>query len=149
MNPDGSGGPRGGTHPQNRKVVRGTRRSVVKVKRNYGTSGRVRVRNDPPRSTKLWQSTLLLLLSPLLQLKHLPVDILVPSRGATSAVTTIASPTHVVKCFATTVARRAILRETAEHQPNQPIKHPEQMSVKPTMVVVRSGITRETAPKQQ
>ena len=131
-----------------RMVVRDTGRSVVKVKRNSGTSERVRVRKIPQRNSKLWQSMLLLPLSLLPSLRHLPVDMLVPFLGAKSVTTTII-PAHVVNCRAPTVVKMGIRFDSAEHQPNQPIKLLEQVSVKPATVMVRSGITSETAPKQQ
>ena len=78
-------------------MVRGTRMSVVKVRRYFGKSKRVRVFKGPPRSTKLWQSKLLLLMSLLLQLKHIPIGMLVTSLGATGAITTIVSLAHAVR----------------------------------------------------
>ena len=47
------------------------------------------------------------------------------------------------------MARKVTSCEVAEHQPNQPIKLTEQASVRPAMVAAKSGITRETAQKQQ
>ena len=90
-----------------------------------------------------------LLLLLLQQLKRLPADILVPFLGVASAVIIITFPAHVVKCYATIVAKRATWQETAAHQFNQSIRQPEQVSVKPVIALARSGTTRETAPKQQ
>ena len=127
-------------------------REVVR-KENFGRRRRVSLHRSLRRNSKQWQSTLLLplllFLSSVPQLKHLPLDVLVFSCGATGAVTTIVSLAHVVKSFVKTMARRVTLRETAKHQPNQPIKLPERMSVRPTTVGVKSRISNETAPRQQ
>ena len=80
--------------------------------------------------------------------KLLPVDTLVPFLGAASAATIIVLPGHVVKDSATTVARRATLLETAENQPNQQINLPEQVSVRPAIIMVKLGTSRGTALSQ-
>ena len=125
----------------------------MKIRRNPGASGRVRVRKDLLRSSKLWQSALLLpmllFLLSLLQLKHLPVCMLVTSLGAISAIIIISLPAHAERSFAKTVARRVISREVAEHQPNRPVKLLEHVSVRSALVAAKLGIIRETAPKQQ
>ena len=54
-----------------------------------------------------------------------------------------------MKCFAPTVAKRGMQLEFVRYQSNQPIRHLEQVSVKPVMAVVRSGTTGVTAPRKQ
>ena len=70
-------------------------------------------------------------------------------RGETGAVTTVVTLDHVVRNFAKTVAKRVTLREATEPQPNQPIKSPERVSVRPATVVAKSDISSEIAPRQQ
>ena len=119
--------------------------TVIRVRRLSGRSERVRVHKDPPRRTKLWQSKLLLLLPLFLYFKHLPLGILATSLGATSAVITIVFLAHTVRGFASVVARRATLLETAEHQSNKAIKLPNQVPIGPAMGAVKPGISSETA----
>ena len=69
---------------------------------------------------------------------------LVPFLGATSVTTTIILA-HVVKCRALTVVERGIKFDFARHQLNQPIKHLEQASAKPVIIVEKSDTTKETA----
>ena len=110
--------------PKTMKMIKSTRMRVMRVRRFFGKSERVRVHKDLPRSTKQWQFKLLLLLSLRLQFKNLPLGMLVTSLGATGAVTTIVSLAHAARISASAVARRVILCETAEYQINQPIMLP-------------------------
>ena len=66
-----------------------------------------------------------------------PADTLVPFLGVVSAATITAFLVHVAKESVTTVARRAILLEPAENQPNQQTNHPERESVQPATIVAK------------
>ena len=90
--------------PKTMKMFRSIRMSVMRVIRLSGKSERVRVHKDPPRGMKLWQFKLPLLLLLRLQLKHLPLGMLVISLGATGVVIIIVFPAHVVRRFASDVA---------------------------------------------
>ena len=72
----------------------------------------------------------------------------VSSRGVTDVATTIASLAPVVQSFVKAVARKVTSREAAKPQPNQLVKLPELVSVKPATVVERSGIIDETVLRQ-
>ena len=127
-------------------------RGVVR-KENFGTRKIVSFLRSPRRSSKLWQYALLLplllFLSSVLQLKHLPVGMLVPSLRVTSATIITSLPAHVERYFVTVVAQRVTLQKLVRHKPNQPIKLPERESVRPATIAAKSGISSKTAPRQQ
>ena len=80
-----------------------------------------------------------------LQLKHLPVDMVVPFQGAISVTSILTDP--VMTCNATTMEKRNTQIVSTSRKSNQPIRPLELEFVKPAMPVVKPGITIGIAQK--
>ena len=110
--------------------------NVIRVRRLSGKRKWARVHEDPPRSMKLWQFKLPLLLLLRLQLKHLSLDMPVTYLGAIGAVITIVFLAHAERGSASDVSRRATLLKTTKHHFNKPIKLPDQVPNMPAIGAV-------------